>query len=626
MKALVIAGGKGKRLEEFTKEKNKTMLKIYDKSVLELNLDRAIEIGVNEIILVLCYKYEEIVKTIGKEYKEVKITYVIEKEGKGIVGAIENARLAIGKSDFILMLGDEVMIDSDMKGMLSKFKKEELFVVCGVVYEKERFSIKRTYSVMVNEIGRVFRLIEKPRFPINNIKGTGHCIFRNEILDYIGKTPINMYRNQKELVDMIQCAIDDGKNIKIYKIAKSYINVNNFEDLNVAKEMVKKSKPKVLIVHNQMKYYGGGELLIVELANELTKRGIKNDILALSSSKEVERNLLNTEVMIAKNNINLNPPGYKNMQDILNAIKVFRKKLREIKDNYDIINFHDFPVTWTLWPRKKPAVWFMNNPPNLYSKPDAGFLLKTLNKVRIWFDKFIVKHSIDIITVAEDLNRSRAKQRYKKEATLIDFGIAYNFFSKGNANRAIKKFNLKGKFVLVQSGILCGVKNQLESIKTIAKVKDKIPNILLVFTGKEDKDYKKKLVDYIKEKKLEKYILFAGYLKTRNELRDLYKAADIGLFPIKKQGGVLAPLEALCAKIPIIVSEEIETAPLIKKNNLGIVTKNYAKAIIEIYGEKDKFKKISTKGALFVKNNLSWKSFTDKMIEAYMFAWKKYKK
>ncbi|MDD5012048.1 MAG: sugar phosphate nucleotidyltransferase [Candidatus Nanoarchaeia archaeon] len=623
MKAVIIAGGKGVRLEELTKEKNKAMLRIYDKSLLEYNLDRAVEAKVKEIILVLCYMPQEIIKRIGKRYKGISVTYVIEKEGKGIVNAIENAKEMIGKSDFILMLGDEVMIDTDVKGMITKFRREDLFAVCGIVYENDKSSIKRTYSVMTSKEGRIFRLVEKPRFPISNLKGTGYCVFKNEILDYVDKTPINAYRNQKELVDMIQCAVDDGKEVKIHRIARDYTNVNTYEELNIAKEMIKKSKPKVLIIHNQMKYFGGGELLIVELANELTKRGIKNDILALSSSKDVEEQLLNTEVIIPENNIYLNPPGYKNMSDILNAIKVFRKKLNEIIDNYDVINFHDFPVTWTLWPKKKPSVWFMNLPPNLYSKPKAGLVLKTLNKLRIWLDRFIVRGSIDVITVAESLNQIRAKKRYGKNARLIDFGIDYEFFSKGKAANAIKKFNLKNKFVIIQSGILCDVKNQLESIKAVEKVKDAIPNILLVLTGKEDAEYKKKLGAYIKEKKLEKFVLFLGFLKTREELRDLYKSADIGLFPIKKQGGVLAPIEVLCAGIPIIVSTEIETASLIKKNNLGTITTEYDKEILNIYREKERYKKIARGGALFVKNNLSWKAFAEKMVEAYMFSWKK---
>jgi UDP-N-acetylglucosamine diphosphorylase / glucose-1-phosphate thymidylyltransferase / UDP-N-acetylgalactosamine diphosphorylase / glucosamine-1-phosphate N-acetyltransferase / galactosamine-1-phosphate N-acetyltransferase len=626
MKAVIIAGGKGTRLEEITKDKNKTCLEINDKPLLEYNLDRAVDAGVKEIILVLCHMPEETLKRIGDNYKGIPVKYVIEKKGEGIVKAIENAKSEVGQSDFILMLGDEVMINSDVKGMIQKFRREDLFAVCGVVYEEDKSSIKRTYSVMINSNGRIFRLVEKPRFPTNNLKGTGYCIFKNEIFEYIDRTPINMYRNQKEMVDMIQCAIDDGKEVKIHKIAEGYCNVNTYEDLISAREMIKQSKPKVLIVHNQMKYFGGAELLIVELCNRLTKMGVKTDILTLSSSKETETQLLNTEIIVPENEIEITPSGYSNIGDILKAIKIFRKKLKEIEGNYDVINFHDFPTTWGIWPRKKPAVWFMNNPPNLYSKPNAGFFYKSLNKLRIIADRKVVRESMDFITVAEMLNKKRAEKRYGMNARLVDFGIDYEFFSGGKAEEVIKKFGLKDKFVLIQSGVICDIKNQLESIKAVEKAKEQIPNILLVLTGKEDEEYKKILVNYVKEKKLEKHVLFAGYLKTRNELRDLYKAANVGIFPIKKQGGVLAPLEAVCAGIPIIVSEGMETAQLIKEHNLGIITKDYGKSIENIYKNKEKYKKMASEAALFVKDNLSWKAFAEKMLETYVDAWKKYTK
>jgi len=624
MKALILAGGRGSRLDELTKDKNKCLLEIYGKTLLEYNLDRAVEIGVKEIIIVVGYKKEEVKKKIGNEYKRINVKYALQKEQKGLVHAIECAKDLIDGSDFILMLGDEILINSKIKSFLKKFEDEELFAICGGVLENDKSSIKRTYSVMFNFDKRIFRLIEKPRFPINNMKGTGHCIFKNEILDYLDKTPINMYRNQKEMVDMIQCAIDDGKKVKIHKIAEKYMNVNVYEDLNIAKELMKEDNPRVLIVHNQMKYYGGGELLIVELANWLTKRGIKNDILALSKSKEVEDKLINTSIIIPSHDVDLNPPGYKNITDILNAIKVFRKKLKEIKDNYDVINFHDFPVTWSLWPRKKPAVWFMNLPPSLFSKPDAGFFLKMLHKGRVWLDRLIVRQSMDIITVAEDLNMLRAKQRYGINARMVYFGTDYDFFSKGNAQKANKKYNLEKKFIIIQSGVICNVKNQFESVKAIARIKEKIPNVLLILAGRWEEDYKKKIEAYVKEAGLEKNILFTGNLK-REELRDLYKVADVGLFPLGEQGGVLAPIEVLCAGTPVIVSEDAETAPLVKEEELGIVTKNYAKAILEVKNNQTEWKKKTKKAGNFVKKNLSWEAYSDRMIQAFKDAWKRYK-
>ncbi len=391
--------------------------------------------------------------------------------------------------------------------------------------------------------------------------------------------------------------------------------------------MAKKNSMRVLIIHNQMKYYGGAELLIVELANWLTKRGIKNDILALSSSKEVEKALIDTKIITPENDIDLKPPGYKNVRDILKAIKVFKKKLKEISDDYDVINVHDFPTSWVLFPRigktKKPCVWFMNLPPDLYSKPDAGIFLRFLNLIRRFVDRIIVRNSIDVITVAETANEDRAKKRYGMQPRLIHFGVNYDFFSKGNASKAIKKWNLKNKFVVVQSGMICSVKNQFASVKAIEEVRNKIPNVILILAGKEDENYGKMLKDYIKEKGLERFVIFTGNLK-REDLRDLYKAADVGLFPIGDQGGVLAPFECLCAETPIIVSEEIETASFIKNESLGTVTSNYSKALLDVYRNPKTYNQQAKKSSEFVKKNLSWEKFSDRMIQAFKDALKKY--
>ncbi|RLG16055.1 hypothetical protein DRN69_01820 [Candidatus Pacearchaeota archaeon] len=624
MKALILAGGRGSRLNEFTKNRNKSMIKIFEKPLIEYNLEHAIEAGVDEIIIVVGYKREEIIKSIGREYKGVKIRYVIQKQQKGVVHAIECAKNEIGKSDFILMLADEILINAKIKDMVKKFRERNLFAICGVVYEKDKSSIGKTYSAMINEKGRIFRLIEKPRFPINKIKGTGHCIFKNEILDYIEKTPISMKRGEKELVDMIQEAIDEAKRVDILPISDGYVNVNTKEDYGLAKELIKKSNPRVLIVHTQMKFLGGAELLIIELANWLTKKGIKNDILALSKSKDIENSLINTNIIIPKHNIDLQPPGFKSTKEILNFVKIYRKKLQKIMKDYDVINFHNFPVTWTLFPKRKPCVWMLNEPPNLWSRPKAGLGLKILNKLRNYLDREIVRNSIDVICVADELNKERAKIRYKKNSRIIYYGINYDFFSKGNAKRAIEKWDLRGKFIVVQSGMLTEVKNQLESIKAIQKIKDKIPNILLVLAGKADEGYKKKIEEYIKNNKLEKYVLLTGNLN-REDLRDLNKACDVGLFPVGAQGGWLAPFELLCSGNPVIVSEDLGAASIIKEFNLGIVTKDYPSALLEIHENLDKYKKEGARRKKTIKKNLGWDVFADKMIKAYKDAWRKYK-
>lgn len=230
MKALVLAGGRGTRLSSVTDTGNKCMLEFKNRPLLEYNLERASEIS-DEIILLVGYKAEMIINRYGTSFKGKRIQYVIQNEQKGLVHAINCCRSAIGTDDFYLFLGDELLKNCRHKEMVSEFNKENLFGMCGVLKQKDTSKISKTYGVLSDVDGRIFRLIEKPQIPLNDFQGTGNCIFRNKILTYINKTPTHPNRGEKELPDLIQCAIDDGQIVKIFDICDKYINVNMEEDL-----------------------------------------------------------------------------------------------------------------------------------------------------------------------------------------------------------------------------------------------------------------------------------------------------------------------------------------------------------------------------------------------------------
>jgi dTDP-glucose pyrophosphorylase len=239
MKALILAGGRGKRLGNIANSVNKCMLTLGGKPVLEYNIERAAGVEeIDEIIMVVGHRAEDIINRYGIKYKDKRIRYVIQWEQKGLVHAIECAKATIGKDDFFLLLGDEVLVNSRHKEMLKKFNEENLFGVCGVTFQKDESKISRTYTVLTDNSGRIFRLIEKPRRALNNWQGTGHCVFRNAILNYIKKTPIHPERGEKELPDLIQCAVDDGQIVKIFNICDKYTNINTEEDLIEAQKII----------------------------------------------------------------------------------------------------------------------------------------------------------------------------------------------------------------------------------------------------------------------------------------------------------------------------------------------------------------------------------------------------
>lgn len=234
MKALILAGGRGKRVNDQLVKSNKCMIEICGKHVIEYSLDNAARTDVDEIIIVVGYMAETIINHYGNHYHGKRIQYAIQREQHGLVHAIECAREAIEGDDFMLMLGDEVMLNPRHQEMIDMYRSDDATVVCGLLTVNDRNLIKRTYAVITDDNNRVYRLIEKPRHPLNDYMGTGDCIFKNEIFDYIEYTPIHHERKEKELPDLIQSVIDDGKKVKTFMICDKYSNVNSKEDIELS--------------------------------------------------------------------------------------------------------------------------------------------------------------------------------------------------------------------------------------------------------------------------------------------------------------------------------------------------------------------------------------------------------
>jgi dTDP-glucose pyrophosphorylase len=239
MKALILAGGRGKRLDEISIPRNKCMTEVNGKPIVEYSLDCVSNTDIDEVIIVVGYRAEEIINTYGNRYKHKKLKYVIQWEQKGLVHAIECAKDAVESDDFMLLLGDEVLINPRHQAMLDEFRRGNVFALCGVLRVEEKDLIKRTYTLIHDSNNVIYRLVEKPRNPLNNFMGTGDCVFRNEIFDYVEITPIHHERKEKELPDLVQCAIDEGKTVKSFIICDRYTNINSKEDIAIAEGFFK---------------------------------------------------------------------------------------------------------------------------------------------------------------------------------------------------------------------------------------------------------------------------------------------------------------------------------------------------------------------------------------------------
>ena len=243
MKSLILAAGRGNRLSDKTNNINKCMLKLNEKPILEYNVQRACEIDeISEIIIVVGYQKEDIIKHFGFDYNGKSIRYIYQWEQTGLVGALEIAKDILAKEDFLLLLGDEILINSKCKEMVKEFNNFSAFGLCGVVRRRrnELEKISKTYSLTFTSDWRICRVVEKPKYFPNIFQGVGCSVFKNKILDYIDETPIDLRRGrqEKELPGLIQCAIDSGELLKHFVVCSEYFNINTEQDLIDARKIL----------------------------------------------------------------------------------------------------------------------------------------------------------------------------------------------------------------------------------------------------------------------------------------------------------------------------------------------------------------------------------------------------
>lgn len=181
MKAVILAGGLGKRLRPLTEDKPKPLIEISDKPILLWQIEWLKRYGVREFILLVGYKKEKIIEAIGSGSRyDVKVSYVVEDEPLGTGGAIRNAEPLLRNEEYFVAVNGDIVTNLDVNRLLREFLQDQR-AVAGIAV----VPLKSPYGVIeIDENGYVKRFVEKPsleEFRIN----AGVYVMRNSIFDYL---------------------------------------------------------------------------------------------------------------------------------------------------------------------------------------------------------------------------------------------------------------------------------------------------------------------------------------------------------------------------------------------------------------------------------------------------------
>ena len=371
---------------------------------------------------------------------------------------------------------------------------------------------------------------------------------------------------------------------------------------------------KVLIVYPQMDIYGGAELLVVRLANYLTRNNVENALLTTNLSPVIEKDLAGTQIIAYP---------YTKFKDFRAPLNFFRiiwllhKGVGRHLGRFDIINVHNYPAELSIFPYEKPAVWMCNEPPEVHVEFDAEpkYTVRWLAiKSILAFERHAVRKHLRYVVVSDQFNAKRFRDIYNFSPHIINYGIDYDFFSELPRRQNGQESSFR--FTVLHVGMVTPLKNQMESVRTIDRLRKEIPDIRLILAGHGEGEYFSSFEEDIRSRGLQDNVLITGHV-SRERLRKLYHTSDVLLHPIGPQGGWLAPFEAVVAKLPIVVSREMTASEFIRKKNLGVVTGDFADALLDVYKNRSKYDKLAVKRAEWVRDNLSWDNFCEKMLGVF---------
>jgi len=226
----ILAAGKGSRLQPLSEAYPKPLLPICNKPIVGYQLDFMRELGITEVFMVINEVDGMFERQLGDgSAYGLKINYLKQESQLGIAHAVMKLEQYIS-TPFMLFLGDIFIISSTLDDMIGKWHDHDAHAILAVKTDTPE-NIKRNFAVALSDGGRVTRVIEKPRYPVNDLKGCGIYLFDVSIFDAIRRTPRTAMRDEYEITESIQIYIDDGHPVYVSHALEDDINITFPEDL-----------------------------------------------------------------------------------------------------------------------------------------------------------------------------------------------------------------------------------------------------------------------------------------------------------------------------------------------------------------------------------------------------------
>lgn len=215
---IIMSGGKGKRLDPFTRILPKPLIPINNQPIIKKIMDEFYSQGAKNFNITLNEKAKIIQGYFYENNFDYKINYFVEKKPLGTAGALRNY---VGKfKEPIFVTNCDIIVKEKYQDILSfhNYKKNDITIVAAA----KDFSIP--YGVCkINKSALLEEINEKPK--INFLVNTGFYILNPKVLNFI---PKNKYFDMDKL---IQITKNKKGKIKVFPISQhNWLDVGQWHE------------------------------------------------------------------------------------------------------------------------------------------------------------------------------------------------------------------------------------------------------------------------------------------------------------------------------------------------------------------------------------------------------------
>ncbi len=226
MKVVILAGGKGTRILEYTKSIPKPMVKIGSKPILEHIINYYMKYGFKDFLIAGGYKYS-IIKSYFKKKKISANIRVIDTGLETLTGSRLLKLRNILNDTFMLTYGDGLS-NVNLKKLLKFHRANKKKITITAVHPPARFGELEIKNKLVTKFE------EKPQLQKGWING-GFFVIEPEFLNFVGKKNVMLERSP--LLKAVKT-----KNLSAFKHNGFWFCMDTLRDKKVLDKMIKDKK------------------------------------------------------------------------------------------------------------------------------------------------------------------------------------------------------------------------------------------------------------------------------------------------------------------------------------------------------------------------------------------------